>query len=66
MFEQEDDKNKRNGRSGASNGVCYFIVGDGEGLNDHSNFILHPTTHELMVSKELDREQRSEYTLVIK
>ena len=66
MFEQEDTRNKRNGRSDANNGVCYFIVGGGEGSNDHSNFVLHPTTHELIVSKELDPEQRSEYELVIR
>ena len=28
--------------------------------------MLHPTTHELIVSKELDREQRSEYELIIR
>ncbi len=43
--------------------VCYFIVSsDGPtGL-----FALHPTSHDLMVNKELDREVRSEYILVVK
>ena len=66
IFGQEEERNIKNGRGDVNNGVCYFIVGDGAGSNDHSNFVLHPTTHELIVSKELDREQKSEYELVIR
>ena len=62
-YEQEDEGVRRNG---VNNGVCYFIVGDGEGSNDHSKFVLHPTTHELIVAKQLDREERNEYELVIR
>lgn len=43
--------------------VCYFVMsGDGpKGL-----FAIHPTNHELMTTKELDRERRSVYNIVIK
>ena len=61
-----DGRNKRDEQNKVNNGVCYFIVGDGKGTNDHSNFVLHPTTHELIVSKELDREQKKEYELIVR
>ncbi len=42
--------------------VCYFIV-DG---NDDNMFELLPLDHELMVTRQLDREERDEYQLVVK
>ena len=62
----DEERNKRDENNNPNNGVCYFIVGDGKGTNDHSNFVLHPTTHELIVSKELDREQKKEYELIVR
>ena len=43
--------------------VCYFVVSsDGpKGL-----FAIHPTNHELMTTRELDRETRSDYNVMIK
>ena len=43
--------------------VCYFLVSsDGpKGL-----FAIHPTNHELMTTRELDRETRSDYNVMIK
>ena len=43
--------------------VCYFVVSsDGpKGL-----FAIHPTNHELMTTRELDRETRSVYNVMIK
>ena len=66
LLSNEDVGNDRNGRSDTNNGVCYFIVGDNQDTNDRSYFVLHPTTHELIVSRELDREQRNEYELIIR
>ncbi len=42
--------------------VCYFIV-DG---NDERLFEVLPREHELLFNRELDREERSEYTLTVK
>uniref|UniRef100_A0A182YAM2 Cadherin domain-containing protein n=1 Tax=Anopheles stephensi TaxID=30069 RepID=A0A182YAM2_ANOST len=42
--------------------VCYYIV---QG-NEDGHFALDPVTHDLMVEKELDRENRSLYKLHIK
>ena len=44
-------------------GVCYFIVG---GDDDDNAFSLHPTTHDLITSKILDRELKSTYDLVVR
>ena len=43
--------------------VCYFVLSsDGpKGL-----FAIHPTNHELMTTRELDRETRSDYNVMIK
>ncbi|XP_055586421.1 cadherin-23 [Uranotaenia lowii] len=42
--------------------VCYFIVYG----NENNQFHLDMHTHILTVSKELDREKRSNYTLIVK
>jgi hypothetical protein len=43
--------------------VCYFIVG---GNDDSKTFDLHPLRHELIAVKELDREAKSEYVLIVR
>ena len=65
-YDQDVEISRSNAQIGVNNGVCYFIVSDRDGSNDHSNFVLHPTTHELIVAKELDREQRNEYEFVVR
>lgn len=42
--------------------VCYFIVYG----NENGQFRLEPETHVLTVLKELDREEKSNHTLIIK
>ncbi|GFG38793.1 hypothetical protein Cfor_02805 [Coptotermes formosanus] len=42
--------------------VCYFIVGG----NEDEYFAIEPLRHEIMVVKELDREIRDSYALLIK
>ncbi|ETN63913.1 hypothetical protein AND_004358 [Anopheles darlingi] len=46
----------------SSTTVCYYIVAG----NDDGHFQLDPVSHELMVSKELDREVKSRFKLQIK
>uniref|UniRef100_A0A0K2V387 Putative LOC100748423 [Bombus impatiens] n=1 Tax=Lepeophtheirus salmonis TaxID=72036 RepID=A0A0K2V387_LEPSM len=50
------------GSSSSSKGVCYFIVG-GE---NKTLFDLHPTQHELIINKVLDREESQEHEIIIK
>ena len=45
--------------------MCYFIVGvdseDAAGL-----FELLPREHELLINRELDRERRDEYQIIVR
>ena len=57
-YENADDEN-----AAISIDVCYFIVG---GNDAAKTFDLHPLRHEIIAVRELDRETRSEYVLVVK
>ena len=59
----DGDEDDIYGEPSDQTGVCYFIVG---GDDTENVFALHPTLHQLMTTKELDREQKSDYTLVVR
>ena len=60
----EDEYEKDESENAAiSIDVCYFIVG---GNDASKTFDLHPLRHEIIAVRELDRELRSEYVLVVK
>ncbi|KAK9745916.1 Cadherin domain [Popillia japonica] len=42
--------------------ICYYLVGG----NENKNFRLDKFTHELTINRELDREQRDSYMLLVK
>ncbi|KAI4457764.1 fat atypical cadherin-related [Holotrichia oblita] len=42
--------------------ICYYIVGG----NENRNFRLDKFTHELTINRELDREERDSYILLVK
>ena len=61
--DRDDDEVDDNGNDPLID-VCYFIVGGSDAAM--STFDLHPLRHELIAVKELDREARPEYELIIR
>ena len=61
--DRDEEENDENENAAISIDVCYFIVG---GNDASKTFDLHPLRHEIIAVRELDRELRSEYVLVVK